>query len=125
MDRKDIKVKDINWTPGGKWECGEFTFTADTPIGEIRYEEIIPGPRHSEDHAEQHVWLNGEEVDLDLADFPDITIPNRDGSRHAVQFRKQMVSDVQVAFAEWINEALAACNGKLPVVKEEVYGNGP
>lgn len=60
-----VKLTKFDYEPGGKWECGTLDLTADTPLGELVWEEVVPGPRHGDDAHELTVTLNGVELDFD------------------------------------------------------------
>jgi len=75
-----VSLTGFDYYPGGKWHCGRLSLEADTPLGPLVWEEVIPGPRHGEDSHELQVTLNGKEIDLYEHDLHhDFEPPNKEG----------------------------------------------
>ena len=75
-----VSLEGFDYFPGGKWDCGRLSLEADTPLGPLVWEEVIPGPRHSEDSHELQVTLNGKEIDMFKHDLHhDFEPPNKAG----------------------------------------------
>jgi hypothetical protein len=76
----EVTLTDFEYQPGGKWDCGVLNLKADTPLGPFTWEEVVPGPRHGDDHAELTVTLNGVELDLWKHGLElDFEPPNKEG----------------------------------------------
>jgi hypothetical protein len=73
-------LTEFDYGPGGKWDCGHLNLTAETPLGQLVWKEVIPGPRHSEDSRELTVTLNGVELAVWDDDIPlDFEPPGKPG----------------------------------------------
>lgn len=99
----DVVTKDVQYSPGDKWECGNLSFQAETTLGIFTFEETIPGPRHSEDHSEVIATLAG--VDLlewenEGNDLPDWEPPGSPG-RWAEEFAGNVEREVQEKMKAW------------------------
>jgi len=102
-----MTISDFDYEPGGKWDCGHLNFTATTPFGELEWEEVIPGPRHSGDSASVTVTLDGDDVSDLFCDL-DFEAPREEG-RWADEFREDDgVSDRLSAYLEVIADQLLA-----------------
>jgi hypothetical protein len=98
-----VKVLECSWEPGGKWQCGEFLFKAETSVGLISWREIVPGPQYSSDSAEFEMTLNGKPIDLkDEPELPDFEVPNQGGTRAAERFRQNMMSETEAVLSKWL-----------------------
>ncbi len=127
-----ITIRNFEYEPGGKWECGILNFDADTPIGVISWREIIPGPRHGEDAAELDMKLNGNDVDIyepgtttcyQDFDYPDFEPPNNAGKR-AKKFKTEGKAEIAEILEKWIeenknHEAIARALVPPPVEKQK------
>lgn len=96
-----VTVRNFEYAPGGKWECGVLNFDAYTSIGIISWRETIPGPRHSPDSAEVIVRLNGKKIDTNEIEPPDLEPPNKEGKR-AAAFRKEGQTEIAAALKSWV-----------------------
>lgn len=115
-----VVLTDFDYKPGDKWECGILNLIADTPLGTFVWEEIIPGPRHGDDHAELTVRLNDVELDLwehglDL----DFEPPNKEG-RWAQEFAasKDQVEERLSAWFKTNARLLTALVDGLPLAPD-------
>lgn len=97
----EVKVKNFEYEPGGKWSCAHLAFEAETPLGTFLWREVIPGPRHGEDHAELTFQLNGKDVDTWELETPNFEAPNKEG-RWADQFREEGKELVEDQFRAWL-----------------------
>jgi hypothetical protein len=97
-----LTLTSFEYSPGGKWDCGSLRLEADTPLGKLVWDEVVPGPRHGEDHHELTVTLNGHEVNDDFLDFPDFEPPGKDG-KWADAFAESE-AEVRALLACWYDE---------------------
>ena len=110
MHPNTITVKEVKWVPGNKWDCGEFSFTAETPAGVFRWHEVVPGPRHSDDAAEYsadlEVKVGGKTriVSVEVDEFPDFGVPCQDGTVNALRFHAKMERIVERVLAKWFED---------------------
>ena len=104
-----VTVTSFEYQPGGKWECAVLNFTAETPVGTVVWEEVVPGPRHGEDAASTTVTVGGKELhQCDsrgscVLDFPDFEAPNKEG-RWAERFREEGLELVRERLEEWLSD---------------------
>lgn len=73
-----VTLTSFDYSPGDKWSCGYLSLEADTPLGALVWEEVVPGPRHSDDSAELRVTLKGKEIPLDYISL-DFEPPGKPG----------------------------------------------
>lgn len=98
-----VVTKDVQYSPGGTWDCGNLSFKAETPLGLFTFEETIPGPRHSEDSSQVFATLAG----VDLLDWemeghllPDWEAPGTPG-RWAEEFAGKVEQEVRDKMQSW------------------------
>lgn len=75
-----VSLTGFDYYPGRKSDSGHLSLEADTPLGLLVWEEVIPGPWDGEDSHELQFTLNGKEVDLYKHDlYHDFEPPNKKG----------------------------------------------
>jgi len=114
----DIELFDVvDYHPGGKWDCGHFEFSADTTIGTVSWDEVIPGPRHGEDNHELTIKLNGVELDtelLSLEPLPDFDPPGKPG-KWADKFKATIDEDGPELLRDWLDANAAVLMRAAPL----------
>ena len=69
MNKTDVVLTSFDYSPGDKWSCGHLNLEADTPLGALVWEEVVPGPRQGDDSAELRVTLGGKDIPEDYIDL--------------------------------------------------------
>ena len=100
-----VELKELEYTPGGKWDCGVFNFKAETEFGLFEWDEVVPGPRHGEDSATLLVKLAGYEIDLGGPIYAGLDFePPSSPGRWASQFSESAGDDVLELLGAWLEE---------------------
>lgn len=123
-----VELVSYDYNPGDQWGCDVFNFTANTSLGQIVWEETIPGPCHDSDSHEVTVTLNGVSIsDSDLINrLPDFEAPERPG-RWARCFESKMDTDIPETLAAWLeaNKQLLVRLVPLPSAIAQTEGDIP
>ena len=101
-----VTMIELTYAPGGKWDCGVLRFTADTELGTFTWDEVVPGPRHSEDSGSLVAKLNGAEITCDELDDLDFEPPNKEG-RWADKFAETAEEIVAEQLSAWLESCRA------------------
>jgi len=108
----EVKLTSYDYYPGDKWDLGRFEFEFETPLGDLVYEESLPGPRHSEDSGELTVKLNGVDLSSWASEhegvYPEFEAPGKSG-RWSDQFAAGLEEEVKSTVEAWFE----ACKGEL------------
>lgn len=97
----------FDYSPGDKWSCGYLNLKAKTPLGLFEWNEVVPGPRHSEESRELTVKLNGHEIDMEtIPGYLNFEPPGKDG-KWADLFAASR-DDVQADLEAWFEDSEAA-----------------
>jgi hypothetical protein len=116
-----VVTRDVCYGPGDKWSCGALEFEADTPLGVLTYESVLPGPRHSEDSFEVTMTLGGVNLE-DCVTYPEFEAPGKPG-RWADEFAEGAEEEVQSTVSAWFESyknELAAYLAEVESYKNEL-----
>lgn len=101
-----VKLTNFDYAPGGKWDCGHLNLTAETPLGTFEWKQVVPGPRHGEDHAELTATLAGHVLYLEHYEYLDFEPPRQDG-KWAKLFANSK-DEVEETLQAWFDDAKPA-----------------
>ena len=99
----EVKRKSVEYYPGDKWDFGCLAFEFSTPLGDLVYEESLPGPRHGGD-GEVTVTLDGVNLGRWVREFegvyPEFEAPGTPG-RWSDVFAAGVEEEVKSTVEEW------------------------